>query len=129
MLETPSYFRRAPGLRVHCQPAASALSTLCGFAFHHVVVHRAGSIKENVECSRRSARALTTTPFASMRWIFALRRVPARRHPSMVFRSLFSRIAAVILALALGPLCGISFFAHEQARTRMTKDVVTYFLE
>lgn len=47
----------------------------------------------------------------------------------MVLRSLFGRIAAVILALALLPLSGISLFGYFQAKTRMTRDVVTYFLE
>ncbi len=45
------------------------------------------------------------------------------------WNSLFGRIAAVILALALVPLSGISLFAYSQAKTRMTRDVVSYFLE
>jgi len=47
----------------------------------------------------------------------------------MIVRSLFGRIAGVTLALALIPLSGLSLFGYFQAKTRMTRDVVTYFLE
>src|SRR5262245_42761716 len=46
-----------------------------------------------------------------------------------VLKSLFGRTSAVTLALSLLPLAGISGFAYYQAETRMTRDVVAYFLE
>src|SRR5262245_22946477 len=47
----------------------------------------------------------------------------------MILRSVFGRISTVVLSLALLPLSGISFFAYYQAKVRMTRDVVAYFLE
>ncbi len=47
----------------------------------------------------------------------------------MPLRTIFSKLAFVLLAVGILPLVGITVFAYLQAKRRMTEEVVTYFLE